>query len=185
MNHAYLFYVVGRSGVGKDTVLNELRRIEGCAVAHRYITRDATAGSENHIALSEHEFKTRQSLGAFLLDWEAHGNYYGIGIEVRHWLECGLSVFVNGSRHCLAQAKQKIGRQMISVLIDADDHVCQQRLANRGRECEAGIRARMNRDVVNPDAFDWVIDNSGPLEDTIESIQELWQATHQRGGYVQ
>ena len=56
-----LIWLMGPSGSGKDSLLAELRLREQTQllVAHRYITRDASAGSENHIALSEQEFFTR------------------------------------------------------------------------------------------------------------------------------
>ncbi len=53
-----LIWLVGPSGSGKDSLLAALREREHpqLLVAHRYITRPFNAGSENHIALSEHEF---------------------------------------------------------------------------------------------------------------------------------
>lgn len=53
-----LIWLMGASGSGKDSLLTELRQREQTQllVAHRYITRAASAGSENHIALSEQEF---------------------------------------------------------------------------------------------------------------------------------
>ena len=53
-----LIWLMGPSGSGKDSLLAELRQREQTQllVAHRYITRAASAGSENHIALSEQEF---------------------------------------------------------------------------------------------------------------------------------
>jgi ribose 1,5-bisphosphokinase len=182
MKQPTLFYVVGRSGVGKDTVLDQLRLLQGCTVAHRYITREATPGSENHIALSTAEFNARKAKGAFLLDWQAHGYQYGIGIEVKHWLDSGLSVFVNGSRHYLNVARKTLGERMISVLIDADDEICLQRLAKRGRENANAIQARMNRSAVEHGQFDWVIDNSGSLESTLGAFEERWQETDFRQG---
>ena len=49
-----LIWLMGPSGSGKDSLLSALRQREHSQllVAHRYITRDANAGSENHIALS-------------------------------------------------------------------------------------------------------------------------------------
>ncbi len=53
-----LIWLMGPSGSGKDSLLSALRQQEHARllVAHRYITRAANAGSENHIALSEREF---------------------------------------------------------------------------------------------------------------------------------
>lgn len=53
-----LIWLMGPSGSGKDSLLAELRQQEHeqLLIAHRYITRAANAGNENHIALSEQEF---------------------------------------------------------------------------------------------------------------------------------
>ncbi|MDX1342362.1 MAG: ribose 1,5-bisphosphokinase [Reinekea sp.] len=184
MEQGRLFYVIGRSGVGKDTVLRGVRTLLGCTVAHRYITRAANDGHENHIALSEDEFLLRQQRGAFLLDWEAHGNYYGIGVEVRHWMDHGLAVFVNGSRQHLEQARQRLGAQMVSVLIDATPEICRQRLHARGRESCPEINVRMQRELIDVSRVDWVIDNSGPLPATLKAINHMWQQERQQQGVM-
>lgn len=97
-----LIYLIGPSGVGKDSLIAYARgRLDGTSrllFAHRYITRPVTAGHENYVALSDGEFELRRGYGLFLLDWAAHGYSYGIGSEVEQWLERGLSVLVNGSR---------------------------------------------------------------------------------------
>lgn len=75
-----LIWLMGASGSGKDSLLTELRQREQTQllVAHRYITRAASAGSENHIALSEQEFFTRAGQNLLALSWHANGLYYGV-----------------------------------------------------------------------------------------------------------
>ena len=95
-----LIWLMGASGSGKDSLLTELRQREQTQllVAHRYITRAASAGSENHIALSEQEFFTRAGQNLLALSWHANGLYYGVGVEIDLWLHAGFDVVVNGSR---------------------------------------------------------------------------------------
>ena len=80
-----LFYVIGASGAGKDTLINYARtKINGLQpviFAHRYITRPPFTGNENHISLSSEEFQSRIKANLFALYWESHGNFYGIGHE--------------------------------------------------------------------------------------------------------
>ena len=104
-----LIWLVGPSGSGKDSLLAALRQREHpqLLVAHRYITRPFNAGSENHIALSEHEFFTRAEQHLFALSWHANNTYYGIGVEIDLWLHAGFDVLVNGSRAHLPQAKAR------------------------------------------------------------------------------
>lgn len=67
----------GPSGSGKDSLLAELRQQEHEQLlnAHRYITRAANAGNENHIALSEQEFFIRAGQNLLALSWYANGFY--------------------------------------------------------------------------------------------------------------
>ncbi|MBU5601898.1 ribose 1,5-bisphosphokinase, partial [Citrobacter sp. S55_ASV_140] len=86
-----LIWLMGPSGSGKDSLLAELRLQEPAQllVAHRYITRAANAGNENHIALSEQEFFTRAGQNLLALSWHANGFYYGVGVEIDLWLHAG------------------------------------------------------------------------------------------------
>ena len=78
-----LIAVMGPSGAGKDALIAYARAKSDPAqviVAHRYITRPAGAGGENHVALSAAEFAARRAAGLFALAWESHGLAYGVGV---------------------------------------------------------------------------------------------------------
>lgn len=143
-----MFYVVGASGVGKDSLLSYARTQAGGDApplfAHRYITRPAEAGGENHVAVTRAEFARMKSLGAFALDWESHGHCYGIGREIDLWLAGGASVVMNGSRAYLAEASRRYPDLRV-VLIEAGPDVLRERLERRGRETSAEIEARVAR----------------------------------------
>jgi ribose 1,5-bisphosphokinase len=143
-----LFYIIGASGAGKDTLMNYARtQINGAApvmFAHRYITRPPFAGSENHVYLTAEEFKMRIDAGCFALYWESHGQFYGIGCEIDTWLQKGFNVVINGSRQYLPVAQQ-LYPDLCVVLIDASPEIITQRLAMRGRETAAEIEKRIAR----------------------------------------
>jgi ribose 1,5-bisphosphokinase len=168
MNEGCLYYVMGPSGVGKDSVLAWVREhgvAHGVLCAHRYITRPAHAGGENHVALSEEEFRSREQRGLFALTWEAHGFHYAIGSEVAHWLARGADVLVNGSRGAFALACQHFPH-LRPVLITASPQAIAQRLAARGRESDQEIAARIVRLSAYPvPAGSVVIHNDGCLAD--------------------
>lgn len=167
--HAPLYYVIGASGAGKDSVLSNLRTqmqpVDRILFAHRYITRPADAGGENHVALSAAEFERRREAGLFCLWWESHGLCYGIGSEVLHWLAAGHAVVMNGSRAYLDAASARIP-SLVPVLIHVDPGVLRQRLTQRGRETAHEIEQRLQRagefDVRHPRLL--TIDNNGALE---------------------
>ena len=145
---AQLIYIVGASGVGKDSLMHYARQQLNGSIpmvfAHRYITRSATEGSENHIVLTVEEFSNRKAGGLFALDWESHGLYYGIGIEIDVWMEKGFHVVVNGSRQYLPVAKERYP-DMIPIVIEADPEIIRKRLESRGREKGEEIEKRIKR----------------------------------------
>ena len=144
-----LFYVVGASGAGKDSLLSYAReKLAGRApvlFAHRYITRPADAGGEHHVALTPAEFALRKSLGVFALDWESHGLSYALGLEIDAWLAAGANVVMNGSRGHLPEASRRYPTNLCVVLITVDPAILRTRLVARGREAAAEIDERVAR----------------------------------------
>ncbi len=142
-----LFYVIGASGVGKDSLLDYVRSHIDANVAvvfaHRYITRPADAGGENHVALTTEEFDCRRRMGCFTMVWHSHDTWYGIGIEINQWLAKGLTVVVNGSRAYLDEAAQRYQQELRPVLITAATETLRRRLYKRGRETVEQIDGRL------------------------------------------
>lgn len=171
-----LFYLMGPSGAGKDSLLRRCReRLGGqsCLVASRYITRAPELQGENHLALSEAEFAQRVQLGAFALHWRANGHRYGIGVEIDQWLARGIDVLVNGSRGHLAQARERYGEQLVPLLLQVDPRVLEQRLLARGRESAEQIAARVARagELAREGLDDArLIDNNGDLDTALEQL---------------
>ena len=147
---ANLFYLIGASGAGKDSLMQYMRKeIPASApvvFAHRYITRSADAGGENHVALRVPEFLLRKKLGCLAMSWYSHETHYGIGIEINAWLSLGLDVVVNGSRGYLAEAARQYPN-LIPVLITVDSDVLLARLRSRGRETEEQISKRIHQAI--------------------------------------
>jgi len=179
---AQLIYVVGPSGVGKDSLLNRLRAQVQAGVlrpalhvARRTITRAAGDATEDHEVVGEADFLQLVQAGAFVLHWEAHGLHYG----VRHSEIAGRSgwVMVNGSRAYLAQARVRCPG--LTVLhVSAPPEVVRQRLLSRQRESLAEVQARVLRsqsaalDVASDDLH---IANAGSLDDSVAALCRLLQ----------
>ncbi|MDF7659643.1 ribose 1,5-bisphosphokinase [Erwiniaceae bacterium L1_54_6] len=172
---ARLIWLTGPSGAGKDSLLNALREAppERLVIAHRYITRPADAGGENHVALSEAEFRRREALGLFALSWQAHGFCYGLGEEIDHWLARGLNVLVNGSRLHLPVAQQRYGSQLLPLVLQVSPEVLAARLRQRGRESEAEIARRLARAAEPLPAHSFPLNNDGALADTLAQLRLL------------
>ena len=165
-----LYYIMGASGVGKDSVMayarKQIKDPMQIIFAHRYITRPADSGGENHIALSHQEFRSRLKAGLFALHWESHNQLYGIGNEIDLWMEKGCKVVVNGSRQYLPEARIRYP-SIQAILIEASPETIKSRLSSRGRESNTEIEKRMARnEILAPrvSAALVVIRNDGPLE---------------------
>ncbi|MBY4676073.1 phosphonate metabolism protein/1,5-bisphosphokinase (PRPP-forming) PhnN [Marinobacterium arenosum] len=174
-----LFYLIGASGSGKDSLLAGCRKRllphHRCTVAHRYITRAADIGGENHIQLSEAEFDMRAELGMFAMQWQSHGYRYAIGSEIEQWLAKGINVLVNGSRAHLAEAIRRYPK-LVPVLVEVDASRLRQRLRQRGRESDAEIEQRLAhhaRLATQLPPQTRRIDNNGRLEDAVEALLDI------------
>ncbi|MEI7875177.1 MAG: phosphonate metabolism protein/1,5-bisphosphokinase (PRPP-forming) PhnN [Alphaproteobacteria bacterium] len=173
--NAPLFYVMGPSGAGKDSVLARARALlpadTSVVFAHRYITRPPEASGENHVALSAAEFAMRRAHGLFAFHWQAHGNHYGIGREIHAWRKSGLTVVVSGSREHF-QDVAGVDPDTYPVLITAPVELLRDRLAARGREDEAAAARRLERsdayEVHDPRLI--TITNDGPVDDAARTL---------------
>lgn len=145
---ARIVYLMGASGVGKDSLLHYVRQRTDATspwiVAHRYITRAPNPQAENHIALTDSEFQQRLDAGLFALAWASHGFRYGIGVEVHDWLASGLNVVLNGSRAYLAEARRRYP-DLLPVKVTVSPSVLKHRLCQRGREPVREIEGRLQR----------------------------------------
>lgn len=174
-----LFYIVGASGVGKDSLIQYARTrlvdADDVVFAHRYITRAADGRGENHVALSEPEFMLRERRGLFALAWRSHGYHYGVGIEIDYWLEQALTVVVNGSRSYMPVARERYPHMSVAW-ISAHPEVLAERLERRGRESDSEISQRLERNErldVGPPGDALQISNDGHLESAGSRLVEL------------
>lgn len=143
--HGRLAAVVGPSGAGKDTLMAEAKRLRPDLVwARRVITRPETAGGEPFEGVSERAFARRRDAGEFAVWWEAHGLSYGVPVSVISDMEAGRTVMFNGSRAAIGQARLRFAGLKV-IVVTAPEAVLARRLAARGREDEADIRARIAR----------------------------------------
>lgn len=171
MTAGMLVLVVGPSGAGKDSVMQEAKQIlsgDGRYVfASRCITRPAEAGGEVHIPLEPSEFDAREQAGGFLLSWRAHGLAYGLDAALGADLAQGRVVVANVSRGVVDQARRMFPGRVRVVVITAPKDVLAERLALRGRETQEEISERLERSppffVEGPGVLE--LRNDGPLKE--------------------
>lgn len=170
--HASLVLVVGPSGAGKDTLIDAARACFAdeawIAFPRRVVTRAADAGGEAHVALSQAAFATARAEGRFCLSWDAHGLAYGIPTEVIDGVRGGTVQVVNASRRAVAAA-ESLGVPVVVLHVTAAPETLAARLADRGRESVADIRARLAREAPLASAGATLVEisNDGALDAAI------------------
>ncbi|CUK13077.1 Ribose 1,5-bisphosphate phosphokinase PhnN [Ruegeria denitrificans] len=173
MSLAPVIAVVGPSGVGKDSVMRALvARATGICSARRVITRPEGEEGEDFDRVSDAEFQQMVAQDAFALHWPAHGLLYGVPHAIEEQRERAEAVLVNLSRSVLSQAQEVFG-DLIVISLTADSEVLGHRLSARGRESMAEQARRLARAKTPlPTGLARVIeiDNSGPLEVTVDAI---------------
>ncbi|MFW9819795.1 MAG: phosphonate metabolism protein/1,5-bisphosphokinase (PRPP-forming) PhnN [Candidatus Thorarchaeota archaeon] len=170
-----LFLVVGNSGSGKDSIISgvvknfpsELKKIHA---PKRYITRSPSKFEEN-ISVSTEEFAEMEKKGIFALRWHIYDLDYGISKHIEEYLKKGHPVIINVSRLVVKEARKKYENVKV-IFISVPFEITYQRIKDRKRECEDLLKQRIERARNNqefPEA-DFVIDNSGDLDDAIDEL---------------
>ncbi len=182
-----LVLVVGNSGSGKDSIMKGVKErypsdLISLYLTQRYITRPYS-DTEDNIAVTPEDFKIMSLQGEFVLEWHIYGLDYGVPIEIDEWLKKGHPVLVNVSRSIVKKAR-KIYQNIVVVFIDVPFEITLKRVKERARESgvrleERILRARQNQYI--PDA-DFIVDNSGDLEDAInEFLSYLIYVVYKKG----
>lgn len=176
-----LVYVAGPSGSGKDSVLDALARTlpAGCVIMPRVMTRRGAQDDDGADTLDDASFVRQQADGAFALSWQAHGLRYGIRRDLDTHLAQGRLALVNGSRAHWREARQRYPDAALVWLTVAPDLLLA-RLRGRGRETEAQIQQRLQRNAQMARQLDdpamagvdvLVLDNSGMLDAAVQRLR--------------
>ena len=173
MKKGNLVYLMGASGVGKDSIIRETERHlpkEKFVFVRRFITRE-TGPDEDNIYIPLEEFDFLATNGAFIFFWQSNNYRYGISKKVLNDINDGKHVIINGSRRYYEKAR-KIYPSIEPVLITASHEARVQRLSLRGRESKDDIQARIECRYAIPENV-YTIDNSGLLEKSVNTFKSF------------
>jgi len=170
-----LFIIIGNSGAGKDTIIEEVQKrfppqYKKVKIPKRVITRQDSDTEKFEPVDKETFFKMRQS-GEFILEWESYEHFYGIRHEVQDWLNAGYPVLMNVSRKVVLTAREKFPEVKV-IFIRVPLEVTVDRIIERGREpykevLDRVIRAQEHQDY---EGADFIVDNVGKFEETSEKV---------------
>ncbi len=147
-NEQYLLVVSGPSGIGKDTVVNDMlsryKGIERAVSATTRPPRDYEIDGQHYFFLSKQEFETRVEAGDFVEHASYAGYYYGtlkseVERRIAKKITCVLVIEVTGAGNI-----KQMYPNCTTVFISApSEQEHERRLRSRGSESEDVMRERL------------------------------------------
>ena len=181
---AMLVIVSGPSGVGKDTVIEALRRRPDGPNRHYVVTCTTRPRRPYEIAdvhyqfLDEASFEAIRSAGGFLEANDVHGHWYGTPRrQVRDALRAGRDVILKIDVQGAAEVKQKVPEALLVFLVPPSLEDLFGRLQARATESadELDIRQRNAAlELARQADYDYVVVNeTGQVERTAARVDEI------------
>jgi ribose 1,5-bisphosphokinase len=171
-----LVLVVGPSGAGKDTVLTAAKA--ACAgnpdivFPHRIVTRPVSP-DEDHESLDSEAFDSALQSGTFAFWWEAHGLKYAVPLSAEAHVRAGRTVVCNVSRGLVEGLRERYAN-VLCVAVTVPEDVLAVRLAQRGRNSDGPLQARIERNNLYAEfCSDAFIDNGGDVKDAVAALVAL------------
>ncbi len=162
--------IVGASGVGKDTLLKEIKKDLGknFHFIKRYITRKPDKSEKNYY-LADDAFELLKNNSFFLSTWSAHNNFYGIA---KNSIKKGINI-ISISRSKIKDF-ENVFDNVYTINISVSKDELRNRLTLRARESKEEIEQRLNRTYKNIEAKNLIeFNNEGSLNNTSKSFLKL------------
>jgi guanylate kinase len=189
VNGAMLVIISGPSGVGKDTIIDALRRRSHEPEYHYVVTCTTRAmrpgeldGVDYHF-LDRATFSAQRAAGEFLEANKVHGNWYGTPrSQVREALAEGRDVILKIDVQGAQVVKEKIPGALLIFLIPPSLEDLFQRLRSRATETADELEIRQRNaaiELARQEDYDYVVTNeTGQVERTAERIDRIIAEEH-------
>jgi guanylate kinase len=186
---ALLVIISGPSGVGKDTIIDSLRRRPATRGAHYVITcttRGVRPGEVDGISyyfLDRDEFLAMRTSGEFLEANEVHGNWYGTPRrQVADALATGRDVILKIDVQGAQVVKESVPEAVLIFVVPPSLEDLFQRLQARATESVDELELRQRNaalELARQDDYDYVVTNeTGQVERTADRIDEIIASEH-------
>ena len=188
---ALLVIISGPSGVGKDTIIEALRRRPRSAGYHYVVTcttrarRPGEVDGVSYHFLDPDEFAALREKGEFLEANEVHGHWYGTPRgQVRDALHAGRDVILKIDVQGAQFIKETVPEALLIFLVPPSLEDLFHRLRSRATESVDELELRQRNaavELARQDDYDYVVTNeTGEVERTAERIDEIIAEEHRR-----
>jgi guanylate kinase len=190
-NGAILVIISGPSGVGKDTIIEALRRRSHDPEYHYVVTcttramRPGEVNGVDYWFLSRATFARQRAAGEFLEANKVHGNWYGTPrSQVREALGQGRDVILKIDVQGAQVVKENIPGALLNFLVPPSLEDLFQRLLSRATETADELELRQRNaaiELARQEDYDYVVRNeTGEVERTAERIDEIIVDEHRK-----
>jgi guanylate kinase len=192
---AMLIIISGPSGVGKDTIIDELRRHErerGLEDRRHYVVTVTTRaprtgevdGVDYHFVTRDEFLRIRQARG-FLEANEVHGNWYGSPRDqVRAALATGRDVILKIDVQGAQVVKEQVSQALLIFVIPPSMEALFQRLRTRATETADELELRQRNaalEIARQRDYDKIVTNeTGQVAQTAAKINRIIAKEHRR-----
>jgi len=188
---ALLAILSGPSGVGKDTIIDALRRRHPGTDYHYVVTCTTRARRPGEIDGVSYRFLTRDEFarlrqqGEFLEANEVHGHWYGTPrSQVREALAAGRDAILKIDVQGAQVVKETVPDALLIFLVPPSLEDLFHRLRSRATESVDELELRQRNaaiELARQDDYDYVVTNeTGEVERTAERIDEIIAEEHRR-----
>ena len=185
-----LFVLTGPSGVGKGTVLKEVRAHKPLFYSISATTRAPRAGEQDGV---HYHFMTRETFrqlaeqGGFLEHAEFSGNCYGTpAAPVDEELQAGRDVLLEIEVQGALQVKQKCPDALLVFVMPPSFEELRRRLTDRGTEDGAMVERRLAnaaREMEAAKHYDYIVVNQ-TVEDAADQLEQIVCAAKHTAKYL-
>jgi guanylate kinase len=175
-----LVVLSGPSGVGKDAVLAELKRVR--RTFHYVVTTTTRSRREGEKDGVDYRFVSRERFQEMigkgeLLEWaEVYGNWYGVPkLEVKQALERGLDVMVKVDVQGAATIKGIVPQALLIFVAPPSTEELQARLRQRESETTVDLKRRIetaDEEMEQLPLFDYMVVND-KVEQAVAKIDAI------------
>ena len=180
MAKGLLFVLSGPSGVGKNTVLDELfKDFDEVSYSVSATTRERREGEvegENYFFISEEKFKEIEAADGFIESAVVHGHYYGTPKKfVDKKLDDGEDIILEIDTQGAKQVREKYPEAVYIFLLPPSLEELENRLDKRGSENNKSKNIRLKnarQELKEVHNYDYEVINDS-LNDAVREIKKI------------